>query len=106
MSETPKLTRVHRLDSVALDSTYFTDEGYLIDTPIVTSVGIFEYKNPDGSTRRELRLPENVFDEKSLATYEGKPVIITHNAGRVSKRNVDREIVGTILTKGYRDRRG
>ena len=75
----------------------------MIDHPIVTSVGVFEYTNPDGSIRRELRLPENVFDEKSLATYEGKPVIITHDAGRVDKDNVTEEIVGTILSKGEPD---
>jgi len=103
MASAPRLTRVRRLDSIALDKTFFTDEGYLIDEPIVTSIGIFEYKNPGGGVRRELRLPEHVFDPKSLATYEGKPVIITHGAGRVTKRNVDDEIVGTMLSKGYRD---
>jgi hypothetical protein len=97
------LTRVHRLDSITLDKTYFTEEGYLVDEPIVTSCGIFEYKNPDGSPRRELRLPEHVFAPESLASYEGKPVIITHSAGRVNKKNVEREIVGTILSAGYRD---
>lgn len=102
MSDTPKLTCVTRLDSIKLDETYFTEEGYLIDHPIVTSVGIFEYKNPDGTIRRELRLPEHVFDPKSLATYEGKPVIITH-VPRVNKHNVEDEIVGTLLSKGYRD---
>jgi len=99
----PELVRVQRLDSIKLDESFFTPEGFFIDTPIVTSCGIFEYKNPDGSTRRELRLPEHVFDEESLATYEGKPVIITHNAGFVDKQNVDDEIVGTILSKGYQD---
>ena len=98
-----KLTRVHRLDSITLDKTYFTEEGYLIDEPIVTSVGIFEYKNPGGGIRRELRLPKHVFDKDSLETYKGKPVIVTHDAGRVDKRNVEREIVGTILSNGYRD---
>ena len=66
---TPKLRKVRRLDSIKLDAadkTYFTDEGYLIDHPILTSCGIFEYTNPDGSIRRELRLPEHVFEEKSL----------------------------------------
>jgi len=103
MINPPKLTRVHRLDSIALDKTYFTEEGYLVDEPVVTSVGIFDYKNPDGTMRRELRLPEHVFDPASLASYEGKPVIITHEAGRVDKRNVEREIVGTILSEGYKD---
>lgn len=103
MADIPKLKRVKRLDSVPLDKVEYTREGFLIDTPIVTSVGIFEYSNPGGSVRRELRLPDNVFNENSLATYEGKPIIITHEAGRVSKDNVTEEIVGTILSKGYPD---
>ena len=104
---TPKLRKVRRLDSIKLDAadkTYFTDEGYLIDHPILTSCGIFEYTNPDGSIRRELRLPEHVFEEKSLKSYKGKPIIITHDAGVVSKDNVDKEQIGTILTEGYQDK--
>ena len=104
--DAPKLKEVKRLDSIRLDrndSTYFTDEGYLVDHPILTSCGIFEYTNPDGSVRRELRLPEYVFDEGSLKTYKGKPIIITHDAGVVDKSNVDREQVGTILSEGTRD---
>lgn len=95
--------RVLRCDSVPLDMTYFTEEGYLIDHPIVTSVGIFVYHNPDGSERRELRLPEEVFAEKSLASYKGKPVIITHEAGYVDTENVQEENIGTILSNGYQD---
>ncbi len=102
MSE-PRPGRVNRLDSIPLDRTYFTEEGYLIDHPIVTSVGIFVYHNPDGSERRELRLPEEVFAAKSLASYKGKPVIITHEAGYVDTENVQEEHVGTILSEGYQD---
>lgn len=101
--EIPTLKRVRRLDSIQLDKTYFTEEGYLIDHPIVTSVGIFEYTNPDGSTRRELRLPEDVFAPESLASYKGKPIIITHDAGYVDKGNVEEETIGTILSEGYQD---
>lgn len=101
--EPPVLKRVERLDSIPLSDTYWTEEGYLIDKPIVTSVGIFEYRNPDGSTRRELRLPEHVFDRDSLASYRGKPVILTHRAGSVDKDNVDREHIGTILSEGMAD---
>ncbi len=97
------LKRVVRLDSIPLDSTYYTEEGYLVDIPIVTTCGIFEYKNDDGSIRRELRLPEDVFAEDSLASYEGKPIIITHNSGKVTKDNVAREQIGTIISKGMRD---
>lgn len=92
-----------RTDSISVDQTYYTDEGYLIDHPVVTTCGIFEYRNEDGSTRRELRLPEYVFDEKSLASYKGKPIIITHDAGEVDKENVRREQIGTIMSEGYRD---
>lgn len=92
-----------RCDSIPVKKTFFTPEGYLVDNPIVTRVGIFEYAKSDGGIRRELRLPEEVFSEESLASYEGKPIIITHDAGKVDKDNVDDESIGTILSKGYKD---
>ena len=93
----------HRYDSIPLGETYFTPEGYLIDHPILTRVGIFEYKNPDGSIRRELRLPEEVFAPESLASYKGKPVILTHEAGVIDSDNVQQEQIGTILSEGTQD---
>lgn len=98
-----ELKRVTRIDSIPAGSTYFNEQGFLHDTPVVTSTGIFEYALPDGGVRRELRLPEHVFDKQSLASYSGKPVIITHDAGSIDKNNVMKEIVGTILTEGYQD---
>jgi len=95
--------KLQRFDSVPVNPTYYTEEGYLIDHPIVTTCGIFEYLHEDGSIRRELRLPEEVFKAKSLATYKGKPIIITHDAGAINKDNVDDEQIGTILSEGYQD---
>lgn len=92
-----------RFDSIPLSDTYFTPEGYLIDNPILTRVGIFEYHNPDGTIRRELRLPEEVFAAESLASYKGKPVILTHEAGLVDVDNVQQEHIGTILSEGMQD---
>lgn len=92
-----------RFDSIPLGETYFTPEGYLIDNPILTRVGIFEYHNPDGTIRRELRLPEEVFAAESLASYKGKPVILTHEAGLVDVDNVQQEHIGTILSEGIQD---
>lgn len=100
----PKLSRVYRLDSSPVNSTYFTEEGYLIDHPILTSIGIFEYTNPDGTTRRELRIPEEVFKPESLKSYKGKPIIVTHDAGLITKDNVGEEAIGTILSEGYQDK--
>lgn len=92
-----------RFDSIPLSDTYFTPEGYLIDNPILTRVGIFEYHNPDGTIRRELRLPEEVFAAESLVSYKGKPVILTHEAGLVDVDNVQQEHIGTILSEGIQD---
>lgn len=92
-----------RFDSIPLSDTYFTPEGYLIDNPILTRVGIFEYHNPDGTIRRELRLPEEVFAAESLASYKGKPVILTHEAGLVDVDNIQQEHIGTILSEGIQD---
>ncbi len=104
-SDAKKGPQAHRLDSLKLDQTYYTDEGYLVDHPVVTRCGIFEYSDPDSEDgiRRELRLPEEVFSEESLASYEGKPIIITHDAGEIDKDNVNEEQIGTILSRGYRD---
>lgn len=98
----PKLHNVIRLDSFPLNQTFFTPEGYLRDRPILTRTGIFEYNNPDGTIRRELRLPEEVFAPDSLASYKGKPVIISHDAGLIDKANVHENSIGTILSEGYR----
>lgn len=100
-----KKKRNYRADSLKMDQTYYTEEGYLVDHPVVTRCGIFAYSDPgsENGKRFELRLPEEVFSEKSLASYEGKPIIITHDAGEIDKDNVHEEQIGTILSKGYQD---
>ena len=98
----PKLRRVMRLDSMPMPRAYFTPEGFLKDRPILTSTGIFEYENPDGSKRRELRLPQDVFSPESLRSYRGKPICISHAAGLIDKNNVAENQIGTILSDGER----
>lgn len=98
----PALKRVIRLDSMPLSGAQFTPEGYLTDRPILTSVGIFEYRNEDGTPRYELRLPDEVFKKESLESYKGKPIVITHDAGLITKKNVHDEQIGTILSEGYK----
>lgn len=99
----PQLRRVIRLDSMPINKASFTPEGFLMDTPILTCTGIFEYTNHDGSVRKELRLPEEVFSKESLESYEGSPIIISHDAGLITKDNVAENEIGTILTKGFKD---
>lgn len=66
-------TIVQRFDSLPLDATYFTDEGYLVDHPIVTSVGIFVYHNPDGSERRSCGCPKKSLLKRALCPTRESP---------------------------------
>lgn len=78
------------------------DDGYLEDTPVVGRVGIQEYVNPDGSIRRELRPPDEVFDADSLASFKGKPITLGH-PGHVNAKNAKKFQVGTIMDAANQD---
>lgn len=80
-----------------------TDEGFLIDSPKVARIGIQEYRNDDGSIRRELRLPEEVFHVDSLASYYGKPITVDHPKKAVKASNIAKVQVGTMLSAGRKD---
>jgi len=94
-----------RHSTIRLDESFFTPEGYFLDDVIVTTLGVFDYTESDGTVRKEARLPEHVFCEKSLESYKGKPIIITHstkNDGLVDSTDYKDYEVGTIL-KAYQD---
>lgn len=91
-----------RCDIVAFKAKR-TDEGFIRDTPVVGRVGIQLYRNADGSIRRELRLPEEVFATDSLASFAGKPVTDDHPAEAVTSANYKRLTVGSILSQGQQD---
>ena len=55
-----------------------TPEGFVRATVAVTSIGVFTYRNPDGTTRRELRLPDEVFKPESMSTLALKPMTLLH----------------------------
>ena len=81
-----------------------TDEGFLVDSPIVARVGIQEYRRADGKIQRELRLPEEVFHADALASMRGKAITVDHPAsGRVDAKSAHRVTIGTILSAGTQD---
>lgn len=90
-----------RYDRNAIKAT-LTDEGYLIDSPIVGRAGIQLYKNADGTIRRELRPPEEVFSQDSLDSYIGKPITDEHQ-GHITVKNSRDVKVGVMLSKGRQD---
>lgn len=95
---------VTRFDSVALPSARIDADGFLHDQPILTRSGVFTYRNPDGSIRREYRPPEEVFRADSLASYKGKPITVRHpTEGDVTPKNARKVSVGTILSEGRQD---
>ena len=80
-----------------------TDEGFLVDSPVVARVGIQEYMNADGTVRRELRLPEDVFKDDSLDSFAGKVVTDDHPKEKVTAKNAKKLSIGAITSKGRQD---
>lgn len=75
-----------RFDSGTLGKAERTPQGGLRVPARLTRVGVLEYRQPDGSIRRELRPPEEVFAADSLASLRGAPITDRH-PGVVTARN-------------------
>ena len=73
-----------------------TSEGFLAGRAIVTSIGVFTYRNADGTSCRELRLPEEVFAPESLSSMTLKPVVNDHPDKKVTPANVEALAVGSL----------
>jgi hypothetical protein len=96
-----KMDNVQRFDyfdapSWLTEKFQTTPEGFLRGRAIVTNVGVFTYRNTDGTVRRELRLPEEVFDTTSLESLKMKPVTNDHPTELVTPENVKQYQVGAL----------
>ena len=60
-----------------------TPEGFLKARAIVTRCGVFLYKNPDGTVRKELRHPDDVLQLDSLESMKMVPVVDGHPSERL-----------------------
>lgn len=71
-------------------TTKFTEDenGYLDGQAIVTNVGVFTYRDGKGGFIRELRPPEEVFDEESLKTLQMLPLTHAHPKDLVDMGNI------------------
>ena len=83
-----------RYDALPIGKVEYTPEGYISVKSVVTRTGIFVYKNLDGSTRKELRLPDEVFSSKSLDTMKMIPVTVEHPRELVNADNAQALAVG------------
>ncbi len=62
----------------------------------MTRSGVFEYRNPDGSMRREYRPPAEVFKADSLRTFADAPVTNDHPPEMINARNAREYTVGQL----------
>lgn len=90
-----------RYDRVEIRATR-TDEGFIEDSPVFTRTGVFEYRNPNGTVRREYRPESAVFAADSLAAFRGIPITDGH-PGKVTSRNARSVTVGAVLSEARRD---
>jgi hypothetical protein len=93
-----KVKRYDSLDPGRWMTTPFTKtpEGFLSGRAIVTSVGVFSYRNKDGSITRELRPPGEVFAIDSLNSMNLKPMVNNHPLERVTPENAKNLQIGSL----------
>jgi len=98
-----KTKRVFRIDAGMLRSPTRTPQGFLRVDGYAGRVGVYPYVNEDGTTRLELRLPEEVFRADALASFEGAPLTDGHPTVPVSAKNVRQLEVGTVTGPARQD---
>lgn len=73
-----------------------TPEGFLTGQAVITNVGVFSYRNRDGSIIKELRLPEEVFHPDSINSLKMSPLTNDHPSEQVNSENAKELSVGFI----------
>jgi hypothetical protein len=76
-----RLSAVRRFDLLdhRLDGGAVQPNGWLkVDRAFISRTGVQEYRDAAGNVRRELRLPEEVFDEASLRSFAMMPMTDDH----------------------------
>ena len=91
-----RVGRYEKLDAASLRPPKRMDNGFLSVEGRIARVGIQEYRRADGSVHRELRLPEEVFDAESLASFHCLPVTNQHPPGMLTTKNAKKYQVGSV----------
>lgn len=92
---------VTRYDRAPIKATK-TPEGFVQDSPILSRVGVFEYRQADGTIRKEFRPPEEVFHADHLASIHGKPITDEHH-GKITGTTARGKVIGSTLSPGRQD---
>ncbi len=78
-------------------------DGRLLVEGVLTRSGVFEYRNADGTTRREYRPDAEVFKAAALATFQGVPVTNDHPHEMLSPDTATGVAVGAVVGELRRD---
>jgi uncharacterized protein len=89
------IQKVRRYDYSALRVTRTPSGGYNIDA-YISRCGVQLYTLSDGTTRRELRLPEEVFSAEALASFAGACLTDDHPPEMVTPRNWKTYSIGHV----------
>ncbi len=85
---------VKRFDLSQMTAVERTPQGFLRAPAYLTRTGVFKYRMADGSLLRELRHPDEVFNDDALKTLRGVPVTNDHPPEMVTPTNVKQYMVG------------
>jgi len=98
------MLEVKRYDVGEVRRSEVLPNGWLRCDAALTRAGIFSYKNPDGSLRRELRPADEVFHADSLRSLEMVPATDDHpESGRLDAENTKELSVGHVGDSIRRD---
>jgi hypothetical protein len=92
-----------RFDRASYKKATRQANGYLRADAILTRVGVFPYTLSDGSTRLELRLPEEVFHPDSLASFSMVPLTNEHPPEALTATNTAKFQVGVVGENPHAD---
>lgn len=86
-----------RFDAARFGKVERTPQGFVRVPARLTRAGVLEYRRADGTVRRELRPPEEVFAAASLESLRASPVTDLHPTVLVSPANVRSLRIGGVL---------
>lgn len=90
------MTAVNRYDQGELKKPLKLDNGYLRCDGLITRTGVFLYQDGTGKTRRELRLPEEVFHADAMASFRNVALTHEHPAEALNAKNTKKYSVGSV----------
>lgn len=94
--------RVLRFDTSPMVSRREGPSGGLIVKGNIRRTGVLKYSLPDGSTRRELCHPDEVFSQDARNSFKGAPITVGH-PGKMTPDNWASHAVGHMQDTPVRD---